>query len=214
MLFSVCVAVSLTNTLFAVGVLCMPLPYAGPHIANGWGQPVRLRHLYAARHGLHLQINKDGKVDGSVLQSSYSLLEIRPVDTGFVAIKGVTSSQFLCMDESGKVHGSHTYVKDDCSFLERILPDGYNIYVSDKHGAVVSLSTDRQRLQVRDRGLPPLSQFLPMMSTLSAGPTDEHLEGMPTDVQQESQSALTMDSMDPFGKLSQIVMQSPSFNKR
>jgi len=34
------------------------------------------------------------------------LVEISPVDTGSVAIKGVASSRFLCMDRRGKLYGS------------------------------------------------------------------------------------------------------------
>uniref|UniRef100_A0A8C7LV01 Fibroblast growth factor n=1 Tax=Oncorhynchus mykiss TaxID=8022 RepID=A0A8C7LV01_ONCMY len=157
-------AVCMVSVFFAVGVVCLPLPDSGPHLANGWGQTVRLRHLYAAKHGLHLLINDNGKVHGSPEQSSYSLVEIRPVDTGCVAIKGVAASQYLCMEGNGRLYASKTYMKDDCSFKENILPDGYNIYVSDKHGTLVSLGGSRQRLQGRDRGIPALSQFLPRVS--------------------------------------------------
>ncbi|KAJ8363061.1 hypothetical protein SKAU_G00118920 [Synaphobranchus kaupii] len=209
MLLSVCVAISLTHILFAVGVLCFPLPHAGPHIANGWGDPVRFRHLYAARQGLHLQINTDGKVYGSASQSSYSLLEIRAVERGFVAIKGVTSSKYLCMEWTGHMYGSATYVKDDCCFLEHILSDGYSIYVSSKHGAAVSLSGDRQPLQFSGKALLSPAQFLPMANTLSALPTDP-----PSNPKQGALPVLQLDSMDPYGKLSQIFIQSPSFSKR
>ncbi|KAJ8416197.1 hypothetical protein AAFF_G00382190 [Aldrovandia affinis] len=140
-------------------------PHAGPHIANGWGQPVRLRHLYAARQGLHLQMNKDGKP---------------------------------------------TYAKDDCSFLERILADGYSIYVSGKHGEAVSLSSNWQRLQEKDRGMP--SQFLPMTSILSSGLTNIHSGDSSAPPEQGPQPPLKVESMDPFGKLSQIFIQSPSFS--
>lgn len=34
------------------------------------------------------------------------LVEIWPVDTGCVAIKGVASSRFLCMERNGKLYGS------------------------------------------------------------------------------------------------------------
>ncbi|XP_055776667.1 fibroblast growth factor 19 [Salvelinus fontinalis] len=205
-------AVCMVSVFFAVGVFCLPLPDSGPHIANGWGQTVRLRHLYAVKHGLHLLINENGKVHGSPEQSSYSLVEIRPVDTGCVAIKGVAASQYLCMEGNGRLYASKTYMKDDCSFKENILPDGYNIYVSDKHGTLVSLGGSRQRLQGRDRGIPALSQFLPRVSTLPLDiTTDLELSAHP---EQGPQSGLDIDTMDAFGKLSQISIQSPSFNKR
>ncbi len=56
----------------SIGVESLPLPDSGPHLANDWGEAVRLRHLYAARHGLHLQINPDGEISGSYMQSSDS----------------------------------------------------------------------------------------------------------------------------------------------
>ncbi|XP_061077254.1 fibroblast growth factor 19 [Conger conger] len=198
----------------SVGALCFPLPQAGPHIANGWGDAVRFRHLYAARQGLHLQINADGKVHGSASQSSYSLLEIRPVDTGFVAIKGVTSSKYLCMEGTGSIYGSATYVKEDCSFLERILSDGYSVYFSSKHGAPLSLSGDRQQPQLPGKAPLAPAQFLPMMSTQSLLPMNAHSGDPPSDPKQAARPSLELDSMDPYGKLSQIYIQSPSFSKR
>ncbi|XP_059379565.1 fibroblast growth factor 19-like [Carassius carassius] len=194
----------------SIGVESVPLPDSGPHLANDWGEAVRLRHLYAARHGLHLQINPDGEISGSYMQSSNSLVEIRPVDTGCVAIKGVASTRFLCMDRMGKLYGSHTYTKEDCSFLEHIMPDGYNIYISSKHGALVNLGG------AKSNNGNAASQFLPMVNTLSQEPTN-HLSGeqrFSVDPEQDHQLGLEIDSMDPFGKISQIVIQSPSFNKR
>ncbi|KTG06762.1 hypothetical protein cypCar_00025955 [Cyprinus carpio] len=213
----------------SIGVESLPLPDSGPHLANDWGEAVRLRHLYAARHGLHLQINTDGEISGSYTQSSDSkctaaqimcylsasrLVEIRTVDTGCVAIKGVASSRFLCMDRMGNLYGSHTYTKEDCSFVERIMPDGYNIYISSKHGALVNLGGAKSKLHSKDRTA--ASRFLPMVNTLSQEPTN-HRSGeqrFPVDLEQDHQLGLEIDSLDPFGKISQIVIQSPSFNKR
>ncbi|KAJ8340534.1 hypothetical protein SKAU_G00351670 [Synaphobranchus kaupii] len=186
----------------------------GPHIANRWDESVRLRHLYAGKYGLHLQINGDGKVDGSVPQSSYSLLEIRPVDTGYVAIKGVTTAQYLCMEERGRLYGSHAYVKDDCSFVERVLPNGYNVYASDKYSTVVSLSSGRQRFRAPAQSLPPLSQFLPMVSAIAAGPMGGGDLRPPAPTRQEALWTLDVDSTDPLGIMSQTGVQSPSFGQR
>uniref|UniRef100_A0A8P4FVW2 Fibroblast growth factor n=1 Tax=Dicentrarchus labrax TaxID=13489 RepID=A0A8P4FVW2_DICLA len=158
------VSVSVANMLFSAGVVCMPLPNQGPHIANGWGQVIRFRHLYAARPGLHLLISRDGQIHGSVDQTLYSLLEIRPVDPGCVVIRGTATARYLCMEGDGRLYSSVS--RDDCTFREQILPDGYNIYVSDRHGALLSLGNHRQRLQGRDRGVPALAQFLPRISTL------------------------------------------------
>ncbi|XP_077057860.1 fibroblast growth factor 19 [Siphateles boraxobius] len=194
----------------SIGVESLPLPDSGPHLANDWGEVVRFRHLYAARRGLHLQIHTDGDISGSRTQSSDSLVEISPVDTGCVAIKGVASSRFLCMDRRGKLYGSHTYSKKDCSFLERIQPDGYNVYISSNYGALVNLAKSHSNDGTA------ATQFLPMVNTLSQEPSERHSgeQRSPVGPGQDRRLGLQIDSMDPFGKISQIVIQSPSFNKR
>ncbi|KAF0043673.1 hypothetical protein F2P81_005010 [Scophthalmus maximus] len=207
------VTVSVANVLFAAGVDSLPLSDQGPHIHQGWDQVVRLRHLYAARPGLHLLISDDGQIHGSADQTLYSLLEIRPVDPGCVAIRGVATARFLCIQGDGRLYSSHTYSKDDCTFREHILPDGYNIYISDTQGALLSLGNQRQRLQGRDRGVPALAQFLPRISTLDQ---TAFAPGWDTPEQPEHSTAQTeqpVDAMDSFGKLSQII-HSPSFHKR
>ncbi|CAB1459575.1 unnamed protein product [Pleuronectes platessa] len=206
------VTVSVANVFLAAGVFCLPLLDQGPHINQGWDQVVRLRHLFAARPGLHLLISGDGQIHGSADQSLYSLLEIRPVDPGCVAIRGVATARFLCIEGNGRLFSSHTYSRDDCTFREQILPDGYNIYISDKHGALLSIGNQRQRLQGRDRGVPTLAQFLPRISILEQASAP----GRDIPDQQGLRVAQTeehLDSMDSFGKLSQII-HSPSFHKR
>lgn len=69
------------NAVFAVGVVCMPISDQGPHIEHGWDQVVRLRHLYAARPGLHLLISGDGQIHGSAVQTLHS--KYSPGDTDF-----------------------------------------------------------------------------------------------------------------------------------
>ncbi|XP_054594440.1 fibroblast growth factor 19 isoform X3 [Nothobranchius furzeri] len=98
--------VCLINMLFAVGVFCMPLSDQGPHITHGWGQVVRIRHLYAVKSGLHLLINEEGQIHGSVDQTSNSLLEISPVGPGSVVIRGAATTRFLCMERDGRLYSS------------------------------------------------------------------------------------------------------------
>lgn len=68
LLFALCCI----NILLALTAVSLPLPDSGPHLANDWTQAVRLKHLYAAKDGLHLQIRGDGRVDGSPQQSALS----------------------------------------------------------------------------------------------------------------------------------------------
>lgn len=102
------------------------------------------------------------------------------------------------------------YIKEDCSFLEQIMPDGYNIYFSGKHGTLVSLGGGKNRRQNA------LSQFLPLLNTLPQEPTEYNVRNVhsPVDLEQDLHLGVQVDSMESFGRISQIVIQSPSFNKR
>lgn len=104
----------------------------------------------------------------------------------------------------------HTFDKDNCVFREQILADGYNIYISDQHGTLLSLGNHRQRQQGLDRDVPALAQFLPRISTLQQGvyPVPDPPHQMRT-----MQTEKTLDATDTFGQLSKII-HSPSFNKR
>ncbi|XP_028915321.1 fibroblast growth factor 19 [Ornithorhynchus anatinus] len=203
--------------LLAASVGCLPLSDAGPHVHYGWGEPIRLRHLYTAgKRGLFgsfLRIHPDGAVDASRTQTAYSLLEIKAVAVRTVAIKGVHSSRYLCMEEDGKLHGQIWYSAEDCAFEEEIRPDGYNVYKSKKYGVPVSLSSAKQRQQFKGRDFLPLSRFLPMINTVPVEPAEfgDYADYFESDI---FSSPLETDSMDPFRiapKLSPV--KSPSFQK-
>ncbi|CAI5671928.1 unnamed protein product [Oreochromis niloticus] len=208
--------VSIVNMLFGVGMVCMPLSDNGPHIAHGWAQVVRLRHLYATRPGMHLLISEGGQIRGSACFfavgniSILGLMEIRPVGPGRVVIRGVATARFLCIEDDGTLYSSHAYSREDCIFREQILPDGYNIYISDRHGVLLSLGNHRQRLQGLDRGDPALAQFLPRISTLNQIPSPGANIG---DHMKVAKTEEPVDTIDSFGKFSQII-DSPSFHKR
>ena len=96
MSFVVFVAVSFAHVLFTVGVVCRPLADEGPYLAHGWGQVVRLRHLYAARRGLHLLISGDGRVGGSTEQTPNSEYLLIP-SASIVQFTQVCTVQFTCL---------------------------------------------------------------------------------------------------------------------
>uniref|UniRef100_A0A8C3HCP5 Fibroblast growth factor n=2 Tax=Emydidae TaxID=8476 RepID=A0A8C3HCP5_CHRPI len=215
-----CTSLALLGLCFAMVVRSLPFSDAGPHVNYGWGEPIRLRHLYtASKHGLFsyfLRINSDGKVDGTSIQSPHSLLEIRAVAVRTVAIKGVHSSRYLCMEEDGKLHGLLRYSTEDCSFEEEIRPDGYNVYKSKKYGVSVSLSSAKQRQQFKGKDFLPLSHFLPMINTVPVESMDfvEYGDYSHTFESDLFSSPLETDSMDPFGITSKISpVKSPSFQK-
>ncbi|XP_021563534.1 fibroblast growth factor 23 [Carlito syrichta] len=80
-------------------------PNDSPLLGSSWSG---LTHLYTAtaRNSYHLQIHKDGHVDGTPQQTIYSALMITSEDAGFVVITGVMSRRYLCMDFRGNIFGS------------------------------------------------------------------------------------------------------------
>ncbi|XP_068131517.1 fibroblast growth factor 7 [Hyperolius riggenbachi] len=95
------------------------------------GGDVRIRKLFC-RTQWYLWIDKRGNVKGTQdPNNSYSILEIRTVTVGIVAIKGVQSEYFLAMNKSGKLYGKKL-CNEDCNFKELIQENNYNTYASAK----------------------------------------------------------------------------------
>ncbi|XP_041054067.1 fibroblast growth factor 19 [Carcharodon carcharias] len=198
-----CFALVLTELPFAMVGHAMPSPDAGPHVNSGWDQTIRLMHLYTEQDkgsfiSYHLRMNDDGTVDGSLERSAHSLLEIRAVAPGVVAIKGYRSGRYLCMERDGKLLGSLSYNEADCSFTERLLSGTYNLYWSEKYGAAVSLSSRRQRAHTRGRPFPPLSQFLPIRNTLPLRLVRPNHSRETPELDSLPSSVIQTNSMDPL----------------
>ncbi|XP_072322935.1 fibroblast growth factor 19 [Scyliorhinus torazame] len=185
---------------FARVAVARPSPDSGPHVNSGWDQTIRLMHLYTRQgaDSYHLQINGDGTVDGSGERSAHSLLEIRAVAPGVVAIKGYRSGRYLCMEREGRLLGSLSYNEADCSFKERLLSGTYNLYWSETYRAAVSLSNRRQRAHTRGRAFPPFSQFLPIRNTLPLRPLPADHSREAPDLDSLPSSVIQTNSMDPL----------------
>ncbi|XP_061744286.1 fibroblast growth factor 22 [Nerophis ophidion] len=129
---------------------------------------VRLRRLYSANK-FFLCIDKTGKVDGTRRKNyADSLMEIRSVSVGVVAIKSVSTGLYLAMSKKGTLFGSIKY-NPSCKFKERIEENGYNTYASLrwKHGGrqmFVSLNgRGKPRRGHKARRRHPSTHFLPML---------------------------------------------------
>ncbi|XP_061540022.1 fibroblast growth factor 22 [Phycodurus eques] len=129
---------------------------------------VRLRRLYSANK-FFLCIDKTGKVDGTRRKNyADSLMEIRSVSVGVVAIKSVSTGLYLAMSKKGTLFGSIKY-NSSCKFKERIEENGYNTYASLrwKHGGrqmFVSLNgRGKPRRGHKARRQHPSTHFLPML---------------------------------------------------
>ncbi|XP_051549129.1 fibroblast growth factor 22-like [Myxocyprinus asiaticus] len=131
---------------------------------------VRLRRLYSANK-FFLCIDKTGKVDGTRRKNyADSLMEIRSVSVGVVAIKSVSTGLYLAMSKKGTLFGSVRY-NTSCKFKERIEENGYNTYASLrwKHRGrqmFVSLNgRGKPRRGHKARRRHPSTHFLPMLPT-------------------------------------------------
>ncbi|XP_018410008.1 PREDICTED: fibroblast growth factor 19 [Nanorana parkeri] len=149
------------------------------------------------------------RVDGERHQRSDSLLEIRAVAVGVVAIKSYYSSLYLCMGSEGTLYGTDFYSPEECSFKEELLPNGHNLYKSQQYGMVVSLSKDKQRLHSKGKVHPPLSHFLPIKP---CPPLDRNHSQEDEDDEfqyDDKKNSPDVKSMDPFG-----LIDYQSFHKK
>ncbi|XP_038827308.1 fibroblast growth factor 10-like [Salvelinus namaycush] len=90
---------------------------------------VRKRKLYSYQK-FFLRIDKNGKVNGTKNKDDlYSVLEIKSVDVGIVAIKGLSSNFYLAISKKGELYGARDFGVD-CRLTERIEENRYNTYAS------------------------------------------------------------------------------------
>ncbi|XP_053572184.1 fibroblast growth factor 23 [Bombina bombina] len=152
---------------FASLQVSIAFPNSSPLISAGWGNPDRLMHLYTATewNSFHLQINHDGHIDGAPQQTIYSALMIKSESAGHVAITGVKSGRYLCMDNNGNVFGSHYFIPDDCIFKHESLENGCDVYHSPKYNYLISLKKPKRRFYP-GMNLPPYSQFLSLKNEI------------------------------------------------
>lgn len=154
------------------------------------------------------------------------VLELKSVKPGHIAIKGKSTSLFLCLDSGGHLKGqvqkrktqrtisalSHPsltvyiccpiqgrYMEADCTFRELLLADGYTRFLSSHHGSPVSLASK----QTPDRQAVPFTRFLPLRNTLA----EESVSEQPPN----NQRYFNMDSDDLLG-MGLNAMISPQFS--
>ncbi|XP_036391995.1 fibroblast growth factor 21-like [Megalops cyprinoides] len=201
-IFIPCFAISLLLLL----LLLLPhshsfyLPDSNPLFS--FNDQVRKRHLYteSKRQGLFLEMDKDGTVKGSPIQTANSALELRSVRAGETVIRGVSSSLYLCMDRAGHLRGQGLYTEADCTFRELLLENGYTLFLSRQNGLPLSL-TSRQS---QDKRVPPFSQFLPLRQLAGSEIQERQNENLQT-----NQQHLNLESEDPFGMHLQDSVHSP-----
>ncbi|XP_045347068.1 fibroblast growth factor 22 [Leopardus geoffroyi] len=100
-------------------------PRSYPHLEGD----VRWRRLFSSTH-FFLRVDPSGRVQGTRWRhGADSIIEIRSVRVGVVALKAVHTGFYVAMNRGGHLYGSRVYTAH-CSFQERIEENGYNTYAS------------------------------------------------------------------------------------
>uniref|UniRef100_A0A8B9IXN4 Fibroblast growth factor n=1 Tax=Amazona collaria TaxID=241587 RepID=A0A8B9IXN4_9PSIT len=90
---------------------------------------VRWRRLFSATR-FFLRIDGSGSVEGTRWRERPgSIVEIRSVRVGVVAIRAVNTGFYLAMNKRGRLYGSKEF-SPNCKFTERIEENGYNTYAA------------------------------------------------------------------------------------
>uniref|UniRef100_A0A3P8SGQ9 Fibroblast growth factor n=1 Tax=Amphiprion percula TaxID=161767 RepID=A0A3P8SGQ9_AMPPE len=104
----------------------------GRHVRSSYKHlqgDVRRRKLFSYQK-FFLRIDKEGNVNGTKSEDDpYSLLEIKSVDVGVVAIRGLSSNHYLAIRKNGVLYGARDF-GPDCRLIERIEENKYNTYAS------------------------------------------------------------------------------------
>ncbi|XP_061913106.1 fibroblast growth factor 10a [Entelurus aequoreus] len=104
----------------------------GRHVRSSYNHlqgDVRRRKLFSYQK-FFLRIDRKGKVNGTKSEDDpYSILEIKSVDVGVVAIRGLSSNYYLAISKKGELYGARDF-GPDCRLIERIEENKYNTYAS------------------------------------------------------------------------------------
>ncbi|XP_077593505.1 fibroblast growth factor 10-like [Stigmatopora nigra] len=104
----------------------------GRHVRSSYNHlqgDVRQRKLFSYQK-FFLRIDKKGKVNGTKSEDDpYSILEIKSVDVGVVAIRALSSNYYLAISKKGELYGARDF-GPDCRLIERIEENKYNTYAS------------------------------------------------------------------------------------
>lgn len=132
------------------------------------GGDVRIRQLFS-RTQWFLTIDDNGNITGTQDPTNcYSILEIRTVsEGGILAIKGIKSQYYICMNKAGQLQTKRIY-NDNCNFKEVFLENYFNAYSSvkwTKNGKEMFIALSQKGRPVRGkktRREHVASHFIPM----------------------------------------------------
>lgn len=141
-------------------------PNPSPLLGSNWGNPKRYVHLQTSSDisNFYLEITLNGQVRKTTSRSSYSVVLLKSEARDRLAILGVKSNRYLCMDAEGKPFSSAVCNKD-CLFHHKLLENHYDVYYSCTSGLVLNLEGAKQAY-VAGKNLPPYSLFLSEKNTV------------------------------------------------
>lgn len=122
-----------------------------------------------SRTGYHLCIGEGGDVYSTNSETDkYANLELKPIDTGIVCIRGVKSGLYLGFDEKGRLIGMKS-MEEACLFHERMIPSYYNVYQCKKYEKkkwyIAISKRGRVKNGKRSKARKKHSHFLPRKAT-------------------------------------------------
>uniref|UniRef100_A0A8C6T661 Fibroblast growth factor 23 n=1 Tax=Neogobius melanostomus TaxID=47308 RepID=A0A8C6T661_9GOBI len=132
-----------------------------PLVGSNWGNPRKYVHLQTSTdlNNFYLEIRQDGSVRKSALRGAYSVILLKSETRERIAILGVKSNRYLCMDTEGTPFSSPICLRDDCLFNHRLLENNRDVYYSTRTGILFNLEGSRQVFAV-GQNLPQTSLFL------------------------------------------------------
>ncbi|XP_054609216.1 fibroblast growth factor 23 [Dunckerocampus dactyliophorus] len=142
-------------------------PNPSPLVGSNWGNPRRYVHLQTSTelNNFYLEIKLDGTVRKATSRGPYSVIMLKADTRERLAILGVKSSRYLCMDLDGTPFTSSVCLRDDCLFDHKLLENNRDVFYSSRTGILLNLEGSRQVFSA-GLNLPQTSLFLPKKSTV------------------------------------------------
>ncbi|XP_061767830.1 fibroblast growth factor 23 [Nerophis ophidion] len=142
-------------------------PNPSPLLGSNWGSPRRYVHLQTSTElsNFYLEIKPDGSVRKTPSRGPYSVVTLKADTRERLAILGVKSSRYLCMDLDGTPFSSSVCLRDDCLFDHKLLENNRDVFYSSRTGILFNLEGSRQVFSA-GLNLPQTSLFLPKKSTV------------------------------------------------
>ncbi|XP_061920756.1 fibroblast growth factor 23 isoform X1 [Entelurus aequoreus] len=178
--------------LVSLALVQVAAPNPSPLAGSNWGSPRRYVHLQTSTElsNFYLEIKLDGTVRKTPSRGPYStwaftharfthlscvhtvacwvfagVVTLKADTRERLAILGVKSSRYLCMDLDGTPFTSSVCLRDDCLFDHKLLENNRDVFYSSRTGILFNLEGSRQVFSA-GLNLPQTSLFLPKKSTV------------------------------------------------